>query len=61
MVEGSKTNQALLDLVRDKMAKAAKVSSQQAMMSLDGSEEVVATSSGFSPKPYYAKKVQGTG
>lgn len=61
MIDGSKTDRALLDLVRDKMAKAARVSGQQTVTSSDGYREVIATSSYLPPRPKRAKKVEEPG
>ncbi|KAJ4719045.1 hypothetical protein OWV82_010666 [Melia azedarach] len=59
MAEGSKTDLAFLQLVRDRMAKATGTPSQQAAMGSEGSGKSVATSSGLPPRPKRAKKVEG--
>ncbi|KAJ4715062.1 Myristoylated alanine-rich C-kinase [Melia azedarach] len=61
MVEGSKTNLAFLQLVRDRMAKAAGASRQRAATGSEGSGKSVATFSGLPPRPKHAKKVEGPG
>ncbi|KAJ4717121.1 hypothetical protein OWV82_012046 [Melia azedarach] len=60
MAEGSKTDQALLDLVTDKMAKAARILNQPTRTSLGGPREGAATSNDLPPWPKRAKKVEGT-
>lgn len=59
MAEGSKTNRALFDLVRDRMTKATGISYQQARMSPGGPGEGVTTSSGLPPWPKRARKMEG--
>ncbi|KAJ4728636.1 hypothetical protein OWV82_001535 [Melia azedarach] len=49
MAEGSKTDLAFLQLVRDRMAKAARASSQRVATGSEGSGKSVATSSGLPP------------
>ncbi|KAJ4703137.1 hypothetical protein OWV82_023079 [Melia azedarach] len=61
MAEGSKTDLAFLQLVRDRMAKATGVSSQRAATESEGSGKSAATSSGLPPRPKRAKKVEGPG
>ncbi|KAJ4719016.1 hypothetical protein OWV82_010637 [Melia azedarach] len=61
MAEGSKTDLAFLQLVRDRMAKAAGASSQRAATGSEGSGKSAATSSGLPPRPKRAKKVEGPG
>ena len=61
MAEGSKTDLAFLQLVRDRMAKAAGASSQRAATGSEGSGKSAATSSGLPPRPKRAKKVKGPG
>ncbi|KAJ4715161.1 hypothetical protein OWV82_013549 [Melia azedarach] len=61
MAEGSKTDLAFLQLVRDRMAKAAGASSQRAATESEGSGKSAATSSGLPPRPKRAKKVEGPG
>ncbi|KAJ4716883.1 Glyceraldehyde-3-phosphate dehydrogenase, testis-specific like [Melia azedarach] len=61
MAEGSKTDLAFLQLVRDGMAKAAGASSQRATTGSEGSGKSAATSSGLPPRPKRVKKVEGPG
>ncbi|KAJ4701004.1 hypothetical protein OWV82_024309 [Melia azedarach] len=61
MAEGSKIDLAFLQLVRDMMAKATGTPSKQAATGSEGSGKSVATSSGLSPLPKRAKKVEGPG
>ncbi|KAJ4724966.1 hypothetical protein OWV82_003897 [Melia azedarach] len=61
MAEGSKTDLAFLQLMRDRMAKAAGASSQRAATGSEGSGKSAATSSGLPPRPKCAKKVEGPG
>ncbi|KAJ4713034.1 hypothetical protein OWV82_015183 [Melia azedarach] len=60
MAKGSKTDLAFLQLVRDRMAKAAGASSQRAATGSKGSGKSAATSSGFPPRPKRAKKEGST-
>ncbi|KAJ4704673.1 hypothetical protein OWV82_021553 [Melia azedarach] len=56
MTEGRKTDLAFLQLVRDRMAKAAGASSQRAATGSEGSGKSAATSSDLPPRPKRAKK-----
>ncbi|KAJ4719114.1 Glyceraldehyde-3-phosphate dehydrogenase, testis-specific like [Melia azedarach] len=61
IAEGSKTDLAFLQLVRDRMAKAAGASNQRAAIGSEGSGKSVAISSGLPPRSKRAKKVEGPG